>query len=117
MTINKIELEGIVGEYTHTYDTKTGGVLFKFSIAAKYGKHNFFISCVIFDTPKARTAATELVHGTSVIVNGQLNESKYTDKSGNERVTMQVIVDSYSILQRVDEDTTALDANNDDLPF
>ena len=75
-----------------TRDCETFGTVSKFSVAVDGGfgehKRTDFINCKFF---KRDGLVTHLTKGKPVIVSGELQTEKWTDKSGNERTGFSII--------------------------
>lgn len=88
--------------------TKNGKNMCSFAIVAndrRYNENNgqwedtgsFFVNCSAFDSDWLHIAtniANSLHKGTQVIAQGRIKQEKYTDRSGAERTTDKLVVDS-----------------------
>lgn len=101
----------IVGRLTRDPElrtTKTGKNMCSFAIVAndrRYNENNgqwedtgsFFVNCSAFDSDwlhLATNIANSLHKGTQVIAQGRIKREKYMDRSGAERTTDKLVVDS-----------------------
>lgn len=90
----------LIGNLTRDPESKqtNGGEVCKFSVAVnEYKDETEFFNCVAFGKT-AGVASQYLKKGKSVYVEGRLKTNKWTDKEGNERKTIDVIVNNLTML-------------------
>lgn len=96
--MNSITIAGQLGKDAETRYLPNGDPVASFSVADSQGKEKPTIwwSCQLFGK-RAESLAPYLVKGQSVTVTGNVTEREYTDKSGNQRKSMDVRVSDLAL--------------------
>lgn len=93
MQFNKIIVCGYLGRDAETNDGKMKTA--RFSLALSEGKDDKKVTTWLNVTAFDKTAefATNFKKGDNVFVEGRIRENRWTDKNGQEKVTLQVLAD------------------------
>lgn len=96
--MNNITIAGQLGKDAETRYLPNGDPVASFSVADSQGKEKPTIwwNCQLFGK-RAESLAPYLVKGQSVTVTGNVTEREYTDKSGNQRKSMDVRVSDLAL--------------------
>ena len=124
----------ILGNITNDLElraTSTGTSIVSFSLAVRRDKDNTdFIPCSAFGKT-AELLKKYCSKGSKLAVSGSLRQNSYTDKEGNKRSSLNVLVNTIQLLDKKKEESKSdpfeemskvVGANNieiteDDLPF
>lgn len=98
-TINRVEIQGFLGRDAEVKTFESGRTLVTFSLATnenyKNAKGEWITSTTWHNVTYWKNRKDEsldfLKKGELVAVNGKLNTRKYTDKSGQERYTTEIV--------------------------
>lgn len=96
--MNNITIAGQLGKDAETRYLPNGDPVASFSVADSQGKEKPTIwwNCQLFGK-RAESLAPYLVKGQAVTVTGNVTEREYTDKSGNQRKSMDVRVSDLAL--------------------
>jgi len=104
-SVNKVILVGNLGRDPEVRTTQDGGKIVTFSIATSerwrdrnsgdQRERTEWHRIVIFNENLGRIAEQYLRKGSSVYVEGQLQTRKWTDQSGQEKYTTEVVLQRY----------------------
>jgi single-strand DNA-binding protein len=93
---NAVTIAGNLGRDIEVKHSAAGNAVASFSVAVsrKRGEETetTWVRCVAFGE-LAENLAGVAHKGTRVIVSGRLQESRWTDKEGSERVTLELVAD------------------------
>jgi single-strand DNA-binding protein len=127
----------ILGNITNDLElraTSTGTSIVSFSLAVRRDKDNTdFIPCTAFGKT-AEVMNKYCSKGSKLAITGTLRQSSYTDKEGNKRSSMSVLVNSIEMLDKKKEESVEepkeklpdksfeefgqeIEITDDDLPF
>lgn len=104
MSLNKVQLIGHLGRNPETRTTNSGKTLCSFTVATSqkwkddHGQpqeRTEWHQVVVFNSAAAAFAERYLRKGSKVYVEGQLQTRKWTDQSGVERSTTEVVVPAF----------------------
>lgn len=130
--LNKVMLIGNLGQEPKIYETNTGGKIASISLATKESWKNKTTGMpeekttwhsIVFYNKLAEICASLLQKGAKIFVEGKIENRKYTDKEGIERMQTQIVANE---MQLLDAKKSANDANgnikaeqveDDDYPF
>lgn len=130
--LNKVMLIGHLGQEPKVFETNAGGKIVNISVATKETWKNKNTGMpeekttwhsVVFYNKLAEICASLLQKGANIFVEGKIENRKYTDKDGVEKVQTQIIANE---MQLLDSKKAASDANgnikaepieDDDYPF
>ena len=99
-SINTITISGNIGRDPEQKSTQGGGFVLRFSVAVtdrvrrndQWEDYTNWVSCVMFGK-RAESIAQYLHKGSKVCVQGKIRETKWQTKDGQNRSTLEVIVD------------------------
>ena len=100
-SINTITISGNIGRDPEQKSTQNGGFVLRFSVAVtesrrgqdgQYTDNVNWVSCVMFGK-RAESIAQYLHKGMKVCVQGKIRETKWQTKDGQNRSTLEVIID------------------------
>ena len=114
--MNRIIISGNLTREPEVYSSKNGKTVVKMSIAVnKYGEGADFFYLAAFDK-RADFCKNYLHKGSSVIVEGKLQTSIYTDKDGYKRTNYEILIDNIEFAgkKKDADDTPPFD---DSVPF
>lgn len=101
--MNSITLIGRIGQDIEVRSTGSGMSVANFSIAMNSKKggedHTTWMRCVAFGELADNLSSTAF-KGDRIIVQGRLQENSYTDKEGNERKNVEMILDDAGVALR-----------------
>lgn len=107
MSINRCNISGNIGRDPELRQTQGGTQVLTFSLAVSDRKRNpqsgqwedvtNWIPCVVFGN-RAESLSKFLSKGMKCAIEGKLRQSSYTDKSGQNRSKIEVIVDEVEFL-------------------
>ncbi len=116
-SVNKVTLVGNLGQDPETRQMNNGGSVVNFSLATSESwndkqsgerrERTEWHRIVIFNENLGKIAAQYLKKGSKVYLEGQLQTRKWTDQSGQDRYTTEVV------LQRFRGELTMLDTRGD----
>ena len=114
--MNKIILTGNLTKDAELRYSAYGKAYGKFSIANNEGygekqKTNFF-NCTLWGKG-AENLNRFLVKGQKVLITGRVELGKFTDKEGIERITTDIIVDSFGGVELIGSKSQQETSNND----
>ena len=114
--MNKFIVTGNLTKDADLKYTQNDKAYSKFSIANNEGfgenkKTNFF-NCTLFGK-SAENLNRFLVKGQKVLITGRVDLGKYTDKEGVERLTTDIIVDSFGGVELIGNKSQQETSNND----
>ena len=114
--MNKIILTGNLTKDVELRYTTNDKAYSKFSIANNEGygenkKTNFF-NCTLFGK-SAESLNRFLTKGQKVLITGRVELGKFTDKEGIERITIDIIVDSFGGVELIGSKSQQETSNND----
>ena len=108
--LNKVALQGRLTRDAELRRTNSGTAVASFTIAwsEKHGdtEQKLFLPCVAWKGT-AEMAAKWFTKGQEVVVEGKLTSRKWTDKDGNNRETVELIVDRMHFCGKRDEHQSA----------
>ena len=126
MNVNKCFIGGRLTAAPELKTTQNRTIVLRFSVAVNRMKKDEtdFIECVAFKTT-AENIAKYFAKGSSIFVEGHINIDNYSDKNGNKRKSVVVIVDRFDFVESKSKtigaapDETVEQALEDieDLPF
>lgn len=97
MNYNRCIFCGRLTDAPKSFATQSGksGAEFTLAVNSGYGEHQetLFIRCSVFGKP-AESLCQYVGKGGEVLVDGRLSQSDYTDKNGEKRRTMRLMVES-----------------------
>jgi len=116
--MNQITVAGIIGKDSETRYTPGGDPVANFSIADSQGKDKDTIwwNCSIFGK-RAETLGKYLTKGAKVTVIGGLTQSKYTDKNGAEKISLNLRVSELALQGKKEEHKEEHKEEQNDIPF
>lgn len=103
-SINTITISGNLGRDPEQKSTQGGSFVLRFSVAVtdsrrgqdgQYTDYVSWVSCVMFGK-RAESIAQYLHKGSKVCVQGKIRETKWQTRDGQNRSTLEVIVDEIS---------------------
>ena len=103
-SINTITISGNIGRDPEQKSTQGGSFVLRFSVAVtdsrrgqdgQYTDYVSWVSCVMFGK-RAESIAQYLHKGSKVCVQGKIRETKWQTRDGQNRSTLEVIVDEIS---------------------
>lgn len=103
-SINTITISGNIGRDPEQKSTQGGSFVLRFSVAVtdsrrgqdgQYTDNVSWVSCVMFGK-RAESIAQYLHKGSKVCVQGKIRETKWQTRDGQNRSTLEVIVDEIS---------------------
>lgn len=107
MSINRCNISGNIGREPELRQTQGGTQVLTFSLAVSDRKRNpqsgqwedvtNWIPCVVFGN-RAESLSKFLSKGMKCAIEGKLRQSSYTDKSGQNRSKIEVVVDEVEFL-------------------
>lgn len=101
--INKVLIEGYITANAIMETTTTGAMICKFSIGSnwKWGekKETHFFRCVSFGKT-AEYMAKYITKGDLISIDGRLSQNSWTDKDGNKKSTIEIIIESVYLLKK-----------------
>jgi len=107
MSINRCNISGNIGRDPELRQTQGGTQVLTFSLAVSDRKRNpqsgqwedvtNWIPCVVFGN-RAESLNKFLSKGMKCAIEGKLRQSSYTDKSGQNRSKIEVIVDEVEFM-------------------
>lgn len=104
--MNKVVLMGRVARDIELIFAKgTGNGIAKFSLAVQrpFKKDEVdFINIVAFGK-QAETLATYVTKGQRLLIEGAMQVSNYTDKDGNKRNNVDVVVNSFEFIEKAEK--------------
>lgn len=91
--MNNITIAGVLGRDAEISNTPNGDSILKFSVADGQGKDKptLWWACNLWGR-RAESLAPYMLKGQAVTVSGTVSERSWTDKSGQERKSMDVRV-------------------------
>ena len=116
MTINSVCITGRLTKDPIIRKTANDKSVASFSIAVdkptKSGETSevSFFDCVAWGLA-ADWIASDCSKGTKIAINGRLDQRRYTDKNGNNRSTVEIIVDRYDAMTSKASRNTAAPAS------
>lgn len=122
--MNKVILVGRLGQDPEVRTTNSGSSVADFSIATDYRKKDGsewvteteWSKCVAFGKT-AEIAGQYLTKGSQVAVEGRLRSESWTDKEGNKRKTVSVMVSELKMLGAKSKPSAPVNGHDDDIPF
>lgn len=96
--MNVITIAGNLGKDAELRHTQNGDAVASFSVADNQGKDKPVVwwRCSLWGK-RADALSPYLLKGTSVTVSGSATERKWTDRDGQERVTMEIRVNDVKL--------------------
>lgn len=104
-SVNKVILVGNVGKDPEVRTTQNGGKIVNLSVATSEGwkdkqsgerrEKTEWHRVVIFNDGLAGVAERYVKKGSKVYIEGQLQTRKWTDQSGNERYSTEVVLQAF----------------------
>ncbi len=106
-TINKVEIQGFLGQDAEEKTFESGRILITMSIATNEGYKNNedeWVNTttwhnVVYWKNKKDEKMDFLKKGELISVTGKLNNRKYTDKNGNEKYITEVVAYKIELMQ------------------
>ena len=109
MSINKVFVSGNLTRDCELRVTQGGSQVLTFAVAVNDRRRNQqtgewedvpnFVDCVVFGK-RAETLGRFIAKGSKVAVEGKLRMSQWTDKQGQKRSKLEVIVDEIEFMSR-----------------
>lgn len=103
--MNTVTLMGRIAQDPETRYTQAGEPIFNFSFAVNRrfvrngGPEADFFRCVAFGKTGERMDKLHISKGTKLLIQGELNNSKWTDKQGTQRETTQIVVNDFDFCE------------------
>lgn len=106
--MNVLNAIGGIGKDAEVRFTQGGDAIcqFSFALTSGYGDKQVttWLNCNLWGS-RAKTLAPMLLKGTRVGITGELTNRPYTDKSGNEKYSLEVRVSDVTLLGKKDAST------------
>lgn len=104
-SVNKVIIVGNLGRDPEVRSTRDGGKIVNLSVATsetwkdrntgERKDRTEWHRCVIFNEQLAKVAEQYLRKGSTIYLEGQLQTRKWTDKSGAEKYTTEIVLQRY----------------------
>lgn len=112
MTINRVVLAGNLTREPERRESGSGAVVLSFGIAVnerfknkttdEWEERPNYFDCVMFGK-RADAISKYLSKGDKVAIEGKLRWSQYTDKQGNNRSSVDVVVDEVELMSKSEQ--------------
>jgi single-strand DNA-binding protein len=101
MALNVFTFTARIGKDCETRYTNSGDAIVNFTAAVSSGygdkEVTTWVNCSMFGK-RGEAVSLYLLKGTQIAVSGELTNRKYTDKSGNEKYSLDVRVNDVTLL-------------------